>query len=189
MIDGVLSLAAVASLLALFSLQPTWKPKEGHDRLGRPAPAWSGLQWLQGGPLDLQRLRGKPVFVRFWTNDCPFCEESAPTLRGLWDGYRDRGLMVVGIHHPKGSRHLDDIRKAIKALGFTFPIATDLDWKTVRAYGVGTSFKAFTSISFLIDQCGVIRFVHDGGTIRSGQPAHRALIETLDRLLAGPPTC
>jgi hypothetical protein len=54
---------------------------------------------------------------------------------------------------------------------------------------VGTSFRAFTSISVLIDQCGVIRFVHDGGTIRSGEAAHRALIETLDRLLAQPPSC
>jgi peroxiredoxin len=189
MIDGVLSLATVSSLVALLSLQPAWKAKEGNEWLGRSAPEWSGLQWLQGGPLDLQRLRGQPVFVRFWTNGCPFCEESGPTLRGLWDGYRDRGLLVVGIHHPKSTRNLDDIRKAIKALGFTFPIATDLDWKTVRAYGVGTSFKAFTSISVLIDQCGVIRFVHDGGAIRSGEPAHRALIETIDRLLARPPSC
>lgn len=189
MIDPVLSLAAVWSLLTLLTLQPSWKAKEGNELLGRPAPAWTRLQWLQGGPLDLELARGKPVFLRFWTNGCAFCEESAPTLRGLWDGYRDRGLLVVGIHHPKGTRHLPDIRRAIKALGFTFPIATDLDWTTVRAYGVGTTFKAFTSISFLIDQCGVIRFVHDGGTIRSGDPAHRALIETLDRLLARPPTC
>jgi peroxiredoxin len=183
------SLPVLASLLALLTLPPTWNPKEGNEWLGRPAPAWSGLQWLQGGPLDLQRLRGKPVFVRFWTDGCPFCQESGPTLRGLWDGYRDRGLVVVGIHHPKGTRQLDDIRKAIRALGFTFPVATDLDWKTVRAYGVGTSFRAFTSISVLIDQCGVIRFVHDGGTIRSGDAAHRVLIETLDRLLARPPSC
>jgi hypothetical protein len=35
----------------------------------------------------------------------------------------------------------------------------------------------------------VIRFVHDGGVIRSGEPAHQALIETLDRLLARPPAC
>jgi peroxiredoxin len=183
----VLSLAS--SLLALLSLQPSWTPKEGNEWLGRPAPAWSGLQWLQGGPLELERLRGKPVFIRFWTNGCPFCAESAATLRGLWDGYRDQGLVVVGIHHPKDTRDLDEIRKAVKALRFTFPVATDPAWKTVRAYGVGSSFKSFTSISVLIDQCGVIRFVHDGGTIRSGDPAHRVLIETLERLLARPPRC
>jgi hypothetical protein len=51
-------------------------------------------------------------------------------------------LLVVGIHHPKGNGHLDEVRKAIKALGFTFPIATDPDWKTVRAYGVGPSSRS-----------------------------------------------
>jgi peroxiredoxin len=186
----MLAAAKALSLLAILSLEPAaWAPREGGDWLGRRAPEWSQMQWLQGGPLDLAHLRGKMVFVRFWTNGCPFCQETAPTLRNLWERYQERGLMVVGIHHPKDTRNLDDIRKATQALRFTFPIATDLDWKTIRSYGVGNSFKEYTSVSFLIDQCGVIRFVHDGGTIRRGDPAHKTLTDTIDRYLAHPPAC
>lgn len=162
---------------------PLWAPAEGARLLGTPAPRWQGLRWLHGGPLELRGLRGRPVLVRFWTNGCRFCHGSAPVLSDLWAAYRGRGLMVVGIHHPKGPGSLAEIAAAAKELGFTFPVATDPDWTTVRAYGVGTTFQRYTSISVLIDGCGVIRFVHDGGTIASDSPEHRALVAAVEAAL------
>src|SRR5262245_41689634 len=50
---------------------------EGADLIGTTAPTWRGLQWLQGGPLSLEQLRGKVVLIRFWTAGCPLCTHTA----------------------------------------------------------------------------------------------------------------
>jgi peroxiredoxin len=155
---------------------PVWSPTEGADLVGTPAPEWRGLRWIQGGPLTLDKLRGKVVLVRFWTDGCQYCRHTAPALRELWQKYRRRGLVVIGIHHPKSeaSRDPSAVAAAARDLGFDFPVAADVDWQTVRAYGVGTRFTRFTSVSFLIDRAGVIRFVNDGGEYHTGGgPEHR----------------
>ncbi|MFQ5351896.1 MAG: TlpA disulfide reductase family protein, partial [Candidatus Binatia bacterium] len=80
-----------------------WRPLEGHDLIGTKAPPWRDIEWIQGGPLDLGELNrdGKAVLVRFWLTGCPYCRRTAPALRSLWRRYRDDGLVVVGLHHPK----------------------------------------------------------------------------------------
>ena len=101
------------------------------------APEWEGLEWLQGGPLDLGSLgaQHKAVLLRFWLTECPYCRRSAPALRELDRRYRDRGLLVVGLHHPKSERARDPafVRQAAAELGFEFPLALDNEWKTVGA--------------------------------------------------------
>ncbi len=187
---AVVSLLALALVAAPAPVRAEpYTPREGGELLGTKAPELRGLRWSQGGPLTLAGLRGKVVLLRFWTDGCPFCEKTAPVLNALHARYRDRGLVVVGVHHPKepGS----DVARGVKALELVFPVATDPDWQTVKAFGVGTTFKKFTSISFLIDAEGVIRFVHDGGEFHPGggsdhercNSAHDALVATIERLL------
>jgi thiol-disulfide isomerase/thioredoxin len=126
------------------------------------------------------------VLLRFWLIDCPYCVRTAPALRELAEQYRDDGLVVVGLHHPKSepAKEADRVHRAARDLGFGFPIGQDLEWETVRSYGVGTRFQSYTSVSFLIDRDGIIRFVHDGGEYhRGGGPDHRecnAAFEALD---------
>jgi peroxiredoxin len=49
--------------------------------LGQPVPDWPAkteAQWVQGGPLDLEGLRGKVVLIRFFTGTtCPYCSATA----------------------------------------------------------------------------------------------------------------
>jgi peroxiredoxin len=168
-------------------------PREGASMVGAPAPELRGLAWLQGGPLTLEALRGKVVLIRFFTGGCPYCSATAPALRALDAAHRADGLVTLGIHHPK-AKDGPDPRETVRALGFTFPVATDPRWETVRAWGVGTTFRRFTSLTFLVDRRGIIRFVHDGGEWHDGggagheacQAAHDALVATLERLLATP---
>jgi peroxiredoxin len=176
--------------LALVSLT-AWGPREGSEWIGKPAPDWRGIEWLWGGPLDLEDLRGRVVLLRFWLIDCPYCRRSADALRTWSERYRDEGLVVVGIHHPKSDAARDHavVAAAARDLGFGFPIGIDDGWATVRAYGVGTVFKRFTSVSFLIDRGGVIRFVHDGGEYHpSGGAGHEdcaAAHDALDAAIRG----
>jgi thiol-disulfide isomerase/thioredoxin len=166
-----------------------WAPKEGGALVGTRAPELVGLRWLQGGPFTMEKLRGKVVLIRFWTDGCQFCSSTAPSLKELDARYRDQGLVVIGVHHPKSKD--SDPEKSMRELGFTFPVATDKDWQTVKGWGVGTTFKTFTSISYLVDKEGVIRFVHDGGEWHTGggkghekcQAGYDALTSTLAQLL------
>ncbi|GEM_PF-1012468 len=170
-----------------------WSSVEGTAMIGRHAPEWFNLNWLDDNPLSLSALRDKVVLVRFWLTGCPFCTRTAPSLREFWQSYKDRGLVVIGIHHPKSemTKNPKVVKEAARALGFDFPIAMDNSWQTIRAYGVGSELKRFTSVSFLIDQQGIIRFVHDGGEFHLGggdehtacQAAYFALKRKIEELL------
>src|SRR5260370_1177109 len=144
---------------------PAWAPREGRELLGTRAPELRGVEWLQGGPLTLVGLRGKVVLIRFWLTGCAYCTATAPALNELHDAYAAKGLVVVGLHHPKSDETRDRavVERAARQLGFRFPVGIDPDWKTANAYGVGTVFRQFTSVSILVDRAGTIRFVHDGG--------------------------
>ncbi|MFP6626339.1 MAG: redoxin domain-containing protein [Deltaproteobacteria bacterium] len=168
-----------------------WAPRQGLELIGQPAPELQGIKWLQGGPLSLAEAKsqGKAVLLRFWLIDCPYCTRSAPALNEIHSRYADRGLLVIGIHHPKSERARDAevVRHAARQFGFKFAVGSDDEWKTVRAYGVGTTFTDFTSTSFLIDKTGTIRWLHDGGEFhRGGGPGHErcnAAFESLQREL------
>jgi peroxiredoxin len=187
-------IAILGLALAAPAAATEWAPAEGAELVGTVAPEWSGLRWIDGGPLSLARLRGKVVLVRFWSDGCPYCEKTAPALRALDERYRKRGLVVVGIHHPKppGASDVQVVARAARALGFTFPVATDPEWKTIGAYGVPSRFTRFTSVAFLIDRRGVVRWVHDGGEFHPGggeghercNAAFDSLGAAIERLLA-----
>lgn len=162
-------------------LKKRWKPEQGEKLLGKEAPKWKNLKWVQGGPLSLSDLKGQVVLIRFWLKGCPYCRATAPALNEFRKRYRDEGLRVIGIHHPKSRRHLREsvVKKGIQELGFKFPVAMDNSWKTIRSYGVGSVLTEFTSVSFLVGPKGKIRFVHDGGEYHLGggdshQECHRA---------------
>jgi len=47
-----------------------------------------------------------------------------------------------------------------------FPLGIDRDWRTFKKYRIDSEDgESWTSVSFLIDQNGLINFIHPGGTI------------------------
>jgi thiol-disulfide isomerase/thioredoxin len=177
-------------------LTPAFDPDLGTELIGQPAPAWTFDRWI-GQPLSLERLRGKVVLLRWWTEGCHFCETTLPAIEGLRSTSND--LVVIGVFHPKpphpvGDRH---IRSVAKRLGFSGPIAVDTQWSTLRRYWLdGSPERNWTSVSFLIDRHGIIRWVHGGGEYHpSDDPSHARcavqwadLERTLATVLAERPT-
>ena len=80
-------------------------------------------------------------------------------------------MVVVGMYHPKppGPRRQQALEKAVKRLGFEFPIALDMDWSRLRRYWLSNSRHRWTSVSFLIDKRGKIRYIHPGGEYYKGE--------------------
>jgi peroxiredoxin len=95
------------------------------------------------------------------------CRGSAPYLNDLYASYKDRGLVVIGMYTPKPAprkTQLSDVQQYVKDYGFKFPIAIDDDWATLKRLWLDRVPDAeFTSVTFLIDKQGIIRYIHPGG--------------------------
>ena len=66
------------------------------------APDFAGISnWFNSAPLNIAGLRGKVVLVDFWTYGCVNCVNTLPHVTELYAKYKDRGLVVVGIHTPE----------------------------------------------------------------------------------------
>jgi peroxiredoxin len=166
--------------------------REGQDLVGSRPPEWRVEHWLNSEPLTLEELRGRVVLVRFWTGpQCPHCRSSAPALNDFHDRYAARGLTVVGLYHHKGrggpdGADVDEVARWAGELGFEFPVAIDVGWRTLRAWWLDGHDRGWTSVSFLLDRQGVIRQIHPGGQYVQGDPDHAALEAAIERLLAEP---
>ena len=141
--------------------------------VGVRAAEWEVGTWLNSEPLSLKKLHGKVVLIRWWTGPgCPYCIASAPILRDLNKRYGKKGLVVIGFYHPKseGPVNRSEVAQLAKDLGMDFPVAVDAEWKTLNRYLLDQFPDApFTSVSFLIDREGIIRYIHPGGTITDAE--------------------
>ena len=117
----------------------------------------------------------KATLYRWWTDTCPFCAASLPGIEKWRRAYESKGLRVVGIYHPKPPRAVDDesILKTAKRLGYQGPIAVDEDWSALQKAYLSTGERSATSVTFLVDRDGVIRFLHPGPQFfASDDPKH-----------------
>ena len=74
--------------------------------------------WLNSEPLTADGLRGHVVLVDIWTYSCVNWLRTLPYVSAWAERYRDRGLVVVGVHAPEfGFEHeLDNVRRAVRDL-------------------------------------------------------------------------
>ena len=70
-------------------------------------------------PLTITDLRGKVVLVDFWTYGCYNCVNTLPRVTRLYDVYRDKGFVVVGVHTPEFpfERSTSNVEAALKRHG------------------------------------------------------------------------
>jgi peroxiredoxin len=158
--------------------------------VGTKPPAWQVDRWINSPARTLDSLRGKVVLVRWWTAGCPYCSASAPALRTFHKEYAGKGLVVIGMYHHKDDGPFDPsvYEATAKKYGFTFPLAFDPEWKTLRSWLRDASHNpvdtGWTSVTFLLDKKGVVRHVHPGGEYVAGEAAHSELDRKITELLS-----
>ena len=64
-------------------------------------------------------------------------------------------------------------------------LAIDPDWRTLRRWWLDRADSGWTSVSFLLDREGVIRWIHPGGEYVEGDPDFAELEAEVRRLLHG----
>jgi thiol-disulfide isomerase/thioredoxin len=100
-------------------------------------PSFEGANaWLNTEPLTADALRGKVVAVDFWTFTCINWLRTLPYIRAWANTYSDKGLVVIGVHTPEfGVEHdLDNVRRAVRAMGIEYPVAIDNDYAVWNAF-------------------------------------------------------
>jgi len=173
------AVVAVAALLGLLVWDVAHQQSKGIaakvDRGQSVAAPALDLPRLGGGPnFDLASHRGKVVVVNFWASWCyPACYEEAPVLEQNWRGYRERGVVVMGVDIQDKR---DAAQKFVEDFGLTFPIAQDLKGTVSVDYGVYGVPE-----TFFVDRQGRIRVKHVGAVTDDVFKA------TVDRLLAETP--
>ena len=107
---------------------------------------------LHGKPIRLADLRGKAVWVNFFTTWCPPCQAEVPILRDVSERYRDRGLELVAISIQETSPA--DVAAYAARYGLDYTIGFDGSgdiFRAYKAYGLPTQL--------FIDEHGVIQSI------------------------------
>ena len=141
-------------LLAPFGSSAEYKSSESAT-----APELATGDWINSEPLKLRDLRGRVVLIEFWTFGCYNCRNTLPFVKSWDDRYREKGLIVIGVHSPEfdEERKVEHLRREVSSLGIRYPVVTDNDYRTWNAYKV----EAWPTV-FLLDKQGRIRWMRVG---------------------------
>ncbi len=149
----------VIALLVLVGVQ-LFNVQAGGLRLGQPAPDFAVTGFpntpLAGIEFRLSQARGQVVLLNFWASWCAPCRVEAPDLEAVWQRYKDRGVLVVGLAWSDTER---EALKFINEFGQTYLNGPDLGTRAGQAYRI----RAVPE-TYLIDQNGVLVWFKKGPT-------------------------
>jgi len=159
----LLGIAAMAGAFALtLARQNSTQPTSG------AAPDFS-LTTFDGQPVQLADYQGKVVILNFWASWCGPCREEAPVLESVWETYKDRGVVVLGVAYVDTESKSRDY---LTEFGITYPNGPDLETRISDLFHIQGVPE-----TFIIDQNGqVAQFIYAGVDKDS-------LSATLDHLL------
>jgi thiol-disulfide isomerase/thioredoxin len=111
-------------------------------------------EWLNSPPLTKEGLRGKVALFDFWTFTCINWLRTLPYIRAWSDKYKDKGLVVIGVHTPEFTIEKDvaNVRQALKERGIDYPVAIDNDYAIWNAFA-----NHYWPALYFVDAQGKIR--------------------------------
>jgi len=119
----------------------------------------AGGKWFNSEELRIEGLRGKVVLIDFWTYSCINCQRTLPYLVNWDKKYRDKGLVIIGVHSPEFEFEKDpeNVLEAIKEFGIEYPVVQDNNFTTWRNYD-----NRYWPAKYFIDKDGYVRYSHFG---------------------------
>lgn len=139
-------------------------------------PAFGGIAaWINSEPLTPEQLKGKVVLVDFWTYSCINCIRTFPYVTSWHDKYKDKGLVVIGMHTPEFDfeKSQANVERAMVKYGIKYPVALD------NEYGTWNNFSnRYWPAHYLFDAKGQLRYYHFGeGEYDETEAAIQALLK------------
>ena len=121
------TLIASAALAVVLAFAVSWFIPAGL----RLAPPLVG-QTLDGQPLTLQQLHGKPVLVTFWATSCPSCIEEIPHLVELYRELHPKGLEIIGVAMSYDLP--EQVRALVRQRQIPYPVVLDTQGQIAREF-------------------------------------------------------
>lgn len=147
------SISIISLLLVLVSVGWPARAAWNNDK----APEFT-LKDLGGQSVSLPALRGKVAVIDFWASWCPPCKEEFPELNRMAGRYRGADLVVLAINIDKTRANAEEFLDRLNVeMSENMRVLLDPRSSVVSSYGT----RAMPT-SFIVDQSGVIRFVHLG---------------------------
>jgi peroxiredoxin len=145
-------------------------PWEIDEIMGKEAPNFT-LRDLSGSEASLSSHRGKVVLINFWATWCKPCKNEMPSFNSLFNRFKDKGFIVLGISIDKSKK---PVQKFLNKIPVDFPILLDSDIVVAKAYKV----YAYPT-TFLVDRDGVLseKFIGEKDWL------HSEMIELIERYL------
>jgi thiol-disulfide isomerase/thioredoxin len=114
------------------------------------------------------------VLVQFWTYSCVNWIRTLPYVLAWERKYREKGLVVIGVHAPEfGFEHdIAKVRWAAASFRIGYPVAVDNDFAIWRAFG-----NRYWPALYLFDGEGRVRYRHFGE--EAYEESERAIQELL----------
>jgi cytochrome c-type biogenesis protein len=124
----------------------------GPVQVGKPAPAFT-LKDIDGHPVSLSGLKGKPVLINFWATWCVPCRDELPLIRDAYLAHRAEGLEVVAIDF--GDESAGTIRRFWQSMNLQPLPVLDPSGQAANAYGVALNSSGLP-VSVLVTRDGIV---------------------------------
>lgn len=97
------------------------------------------LNDMEGNPKELKDYAGKVILIHFWATWCIPCKDELPTIKSLYERFKDRGFEVIAIAGDSKNAVIPFVAEQ----GLKFTVLIDQYGSTLRSYkirGLPTSY-------------------------------------------------
>lgn len=148
------------AVLAFFMLATAAAVSASDAWVGKKAPDFK-IKDVAGAEYTVDGLKGKVIWLNFWGLRCGPCVRELPALETLYEKYKQKGLLVLGVNADGVDG--DFITKSfaeradLKSLTITFPLVPDMEFALIDSYQLMGA-----PLNVMIDRTGVVQYYHEG---------------------------
>ncbi|MCX8065824.1 MAG: redoxin domain-containing protein [Candidatus Hydrogenedentes bacterium] len=174
-------LISIVAIAVAIRLSTNWTFADGIT-VGSVMPDFK-LKDYNGNEHTLSQHKGKIVVIEFCSQECPFSRGADPDLIKLYEKYKDKGVVFIGIDsHFKTTP--EEIKKYATDNKKSYPILKDVENKYADLVGAKV-----TPEIFVIDKNGKVAYhgAFDNRSGPTGTPTEKYTENAIESLLAGKP--
>ncbi|MEI8134169.1 MAG: redoxin domain-containing protein [bacterium] len=170
---GMFILSACGKSQTMDSVKSTLRPEvsklassiadQGSEHIHMPPLPlkYSADRYHNTSPQDLSStsLKGKVVLLDIWDYTCVNCIRTLPYIKSWAEKYKDKGLVVIGVHSPEFDfeKAPENLKAAIKKFALNYPVIADNEYEIWNSLA-----NKYWPAKYLFDANGILRASHFG---------------------------